>query len=449
MPLVVTLYIILVAISVFGPLRWAVIAYLLLCTIDFQGSRTGVGLLNAGKAVALPLYLLWRLRAYSGHKTIVVAPIAWSLLIVYAGVAGFWSLFPISALKLIGHMIGMLLICFVFVRATKGGYLSAKSLLPLTVGALVLAALRLLFEPRWADEAARFTSFTTAQGFAAFLAALFCFALCSRAIGTNVRVVVCASLVAALIFDGSRIWFLGVVMSALLAIAISSMRLALKIFGFGFLTIVLVLLVWNRNTIVDTLSRDAGSNRISLAIVALYEGDTDSAGLGTLRFRHGIDQAGIERIENSSFMELVFGRGTTNASVITGSLYRSYSNFADPNRMVHDDWLRIMYEWGLVGFILWCVFIGSIALYAYEGVRLDRNAHAKPLLVYLPAFLFAFAGENFLAGAGSAATNGLLLLIAFATISHRYPRGWPSGDLGSAAALRGGIPAELLSGRAR
>ncbi len=71
------------------------------------------------------------------------------------------------------------------------------------------------------------------------------------------------------------------------------------------------------------------------------------------------------------------------------------------------------------GLALWFVFIFSIIFYALEGVRKDRLGHARPLLIFLPAFLAGFSTENILAGAGHAENIGFVLLAALATVSHR------------------------------
>ena len=65
------------------------------------------------------------------------------------------------------------------------------------------------------------------------------------------------------------------------------------------------------------------------------------------------------------------------------------------------------------------MFIGSITIYALHGFKSESGEYANPLLAYLPAFLLGLAGENILAGAGSAASVGFLLLIALASVSHR------------------------------
>ena len=129
----------------------------------------------------------------------------------------------------------------------------------------------------------------------------------------------------------------------------------------------------------------------------------------------------IEQLENSTFTQFVFGRGTSNGSLVTGSLFRGYAGMVDPNRMLHDEWLRTVYEWGLVGTFLWCSFWVSIIAYAANGVRNDSIGYAKPLLIYVPALLVALGGENFVAGAGNAANIGFVMLLGYATLAHRYP----------------------------
>jgi hypothetical protein len=399
------------------------IAFLLLSTIDFPGNRSVVGLLNAGKGIIVPLYLLWRLRAYSGHRNVIVAPIAWGALVVYAAVASSWSTFPISAWKLVGHMTGSLLIAFVFVRATKGGYLSQNVLVPVTAGTLGLAFLCFTFEPNWTGEPGRFTSFLPAQGFASFLGALFCLSLCAQTLKRQTRIIVCTALLAALIANGSRIWFLGILIAAVIALLISDVRAWIKFCTLGGLVILSSLLVWQSGNIVERLGHGAPSNRIVAAIAAWYQGDSASQGLGTLNFRRTIVASAVERIKEASLSDLVLGHGTSDAAVITGSLYKGYALYGDPNRMLHNEWLRVLYEWGLIGFLFWCLFIGSIAVFAFEGIRNDPEGNSKPLFAYLLPFLIGLAGENFLAGAGSAMSTGFLLLIALASISHRQAHG--------------------------
>jgi hypothetical protein len=419
MVLVLTLYVVLFAVVVFAPLRWSLVAYLLLAAVDFPGNRDSVGILNALKGIALPSYMLWRLRGYSGHKTVIVAPVAWILLMIYAALAACWSLFPISALKLVGHMAGSFLICLVFLRASKGGFTKPWIVVPVTVGTLLIALLQYIFEPAWTGEAGRFSGFIPAQAFASFLGALFCLALFARPLQVWLRTLLCVVLGAALLLNGSRIWFIGIIISMVVAFVASNARSWAKICALGLFVVAAAITVAEREDLLEFLDRSASSNRIAAAVTAVFLGDVHSRGLGTLNFRREVSGMALQRIKESSIAELVFGHGTCNGAVITGSLFRGYAGLVDPNRMVHNEWIRVLYEWGFVGFSLWCMFIGSVAAFAYSGVRRDPQGYAKPLLSYLPGFALALAGENFLAGAGSAMSVGFLFLVGIASGSHR------------------------------
>lgn len=397
------------------PLRWSLIAYLLLSTVDLGPQGEHLGLLNAAKAIVLPLYLLWRLRQYAGHRNILLAPISWILLTIYAAVAASWSFFPILALKLTGHMIASLVICCVFMRASKGTELQANVVLPTTIGILVVAGLRTIFAPQYGEEAARFTTFSTAQSFASLIVALYCIALCSKALRPAVRFSLCAALIVALAFDGSRLWALGLAMSSLLALLVSEVRSWVKICVVGFVIVMVAAIAGSTDRIVSFLSGPAQSNRIAAAIAAAYEGDMASSGLGTFRFRRGLTAIVVDQLEKSSVQELIFGHGTSNG----GTMATARIKWLDPNRFFHNEWLRVIYEWGMIGLLLFLTFIGSIATFAFHGVRNDRSGVARPLLVFLPAFLLGLTGENIIAGAGNAVTVGFLLLIGLASAAYR------------------------------
>ena len=423
MTLPLSLYIVLFVTSTLAPLRWSLAAYLLLSTIDLGSMNASIGALNAAKAILLPAYLLWRLRDYAGHGKTIVAPIAWGALIVYAAIAGSWSLYPMFAIKLVGHMAASLVICLMFMRATKGNYLTPAIVLPVTLGALGLATVRSIFMPSFEGEPERFKSFSSAQSFAAFLVALYCIALCSKSLRPAVRLPLCGALAAAVALDGSRLWMLGIVLSTLVAMLVSDAAAWLKVCIAGFSVVLVVLAVAEGAVILGFMAREAPSNRIAAAITAGFRGDSKSDGLGTYRFRRELDLRAIDAISSAPTEQIIFGHGTSNSAELAGGLARN----PDPNRIMHDEWLRVMYEWGLIGALLWLLFFGSITLYAIRGIRKRSPGNSKPLLVYLPAFALGLAGENIIAGAGNDVSVGFLLLIAFASISHRARFGSRNG----------------------
>jgi hypothetical protein len=415
MTLALILYAVLFAVVVFAPFRWSLAAYLVLSTIDLGSMNSNIGLLNTAKAILLPAFLLWRFRNYAGHGRAIIAPFAWGLLTAYAAIAACWSFYPMFAVKLAGHMIGSFIICMMLLRATKGGYLTPAVVLPATIGALILAVLRSVFAPSFQGEPERFKSFSSAQSFAAFLVALYCVALCAKPLRLAVRLPLCIALAAAVVLDGSRLWMVGLVLSTLVALLVSNAAAWMKVCIAGTSVIVLALAIAEGDLLLGLIAREAPSNRIAAAIIAGYRGDPKSYGLGTYRFRRELDIRALDAISNSNPVELTFGHGTSNSAVLAGGLAKT----PDPNRIMHDEWLRVLYEWGLIGTILWLMFFGSITVYAIHGVTRANGWYSKPLLIYLPAFAFGLAGENIIAGAGNDVSVGFLLVIALASTSHR------------------------------
>jgi len=411
----IVLYLALFVAALVLPLRWSIIAFLILSNIDLGSLNERIGILNTGKAMVLPVILLWRFHAYSGHRKIAAPPVTWSLLILYVVIASSWSLFPAYAIKLIGHMLGSLIICLMLTRATKAGYLSFETILPVTCGVIGMAVFHWLFLHSWGGETERFTTFSGAQAFAAFVTAFYCAALFAKTLNPTVRIALCVILITAVVANGSRIWIIGMLLSTLTAIFLSSVKPSIKILTLGATVIVLAVCTIAFDNIMDYVAHKASTNRIAAAITDAYGGNLQSRGLGTYNLRHVLFERTIQGIRSGSTTELILGHGTCNGYTIAATL----SKTADPNRAIHNEWLRAMYEWGVIGLSLWTAFILSLLIYAAKGVRGEAAAYAKPLVVYLPAFVLGLTGENIIAGAGNAVSVGLLVLISLATISHR------------------------------
>ncbi len=411
----IALYVFLFLVAMFAPLRWSIIGFLLLSNIDLGSLSASIGLLNTAKAMILPVFMLWRFRAYAGHGKIVSAPVAWCLLVFYVAIASSWSLYPSYALKLIGHMIGSLVICMALLRASKGGYLSQQTVLPVALGTLAIAAIHFHFLHDWGGEPERFTTFAGAQAFAALVTALYCAALSFKKIPWWLRGALCASLAGAVLINGSRLWIIGLCLSTFVAILVSGVQLWMKLVVTGVALVSSAVLLAEAGPLMQLVNQGAGSNRIAAALSAAYAGDAKSRGLGTFNLRHELFARTMEAIAGGSTGEFFFGHGTCNGAVITATLSKN----PDPNRALHDEWLRAIYEWGLIGLALWLWFIAALFMFAIKGVKNDRYGYAKPLLIYLPAFALGLTGENMIAGAGNAVTVGLLMLIAFASIAHR------------------------------
>jgi O-antigen ligase len=347
---------------------------------------------------------------------LTLAPVAWLAFVFYIAVAAIWSWFPLSAVKLVGEMLGTFLICMAFLRASKAGVLTPSMIVPVTIGALIIGILRMVFLPGYGDEPTRFTGFTSAQEYAAFLASLYAVALCSKAIRPAVRITLGVVLFAAILLDGSRIWTIGLAAMTLTGLLISEARTWVKIYGIAFVVLAGVGFAAQSDAIIGLLNNYARSNRVAAAAVAIYQGNDRSDELGTYQFRRGVYQRAIAAIQQSSPLEIVFGHGTSNGRILRGSMSEGVG---DPNRAVHNEWLRVLYEWGVVGALLWLIFLGAVIAYAYQGTRKANGSYARPLLAFIPGLLGALSTENFVAGAGTAGNIGIILLIALASVAHR------------------------------
>lgn len=414
----VLLWAILFAAAVFAPLRWSFVAYLVLSVVDFYSGESGVGILNTIKGLIFPLFLLWRLRTHAGHSKMVAAPFAFLAFAGYVALCSLWSVFPLSAAKLVVQLIGSFLICMAFLRGAKAGYLTPSVVPAVAAAALAVGVIRTFFAPN-GIEPDRFTGYLSAQSYASFCTALFCAALCSKTIRPTMRYPICAALAIAVVLDGSRIWILGLCVSVLTTLLASRTRTWIKLLAGSAMVLSVAATMASSELVIKLLARESASNRIAAFITDVYQGDNQGRALGTYNLRRKIDDRAIEMIEASSPLEILFGHGTSNGALITWSIVPTAT---DPNRAVHNEWLRILYEWGVAGMLAWMTFLCSIATYAVEGIRKDTAGYAQPLAAYLPAFLLGLTGENILAGAGNAANLGLILLIAFASISHREAR---------------------------
>jgi O-antigen ligase len=417
MYLPLALYAVLFIGAAFAPLRWSIICYLLLSTIDLGSLDASIGALNTAKAMLLPVWMLWRLRFWSGPRRVGAAPIFWGLLTLYVAIASSASLFPAYAIKLVGHMVGSLVICLMLIRAARAGFLGLQTIFPVTVGTLGMAVIHWFLVHDWGGEPDRLTSFAGAQSFAAFAVALYAGSLAGRSLRTPLKIAVCASLLVALLLNGSRLWVTGFLLVTLMSIFVSRITLWLRVLTFGLIAMAGSVALVEFDSLMTVMEEHSSSNRIAAALGAFYQGDRRSTGLGTYNLRRDLYRRSIDAIEASTLPELLLGHGTCNGALIAATL----SKDPDPNRAMHNEWLRALYEWGLVGLTLWILFIAALGGYAIRALRGSRRHCAVPLLIYLPAFCLGLTGENFIAAAGNLASVGLLMLIGIASLSRPWP----------------------------
>lgn len=427
----------LLPVVLLAPPRWAVLGWLLMANLDATGpgqpANVHAGWVNAAKGLLLPAWLSVRLWRAPSAILSTFGGLAWMALAAWATVAALWSNFPLAGAKLVGNMIGILLGLVALEKAAHAEILDKRLVTAFLALTLLLGCVQTVafpggsfgYDGRWQPD--RFTSFVAAQQYAALLAALLCWSLWRPDLGWRHRAALVVALLVALGANGSRTWFAGsVVALGMYAVMHFSRRRKDLLTGAAFAALVVVL-AFHLGKLNFVRPKQPG-NRLVATFSAVLTGQDDSrgAGLGTLNFRLTMYRGILDDLRRAAPWQLLFGRGTSTGGNVAQRLfpwaYRTES--LDPNRTVHNEWLRVLHEWGLLGLALWlCVWAAVIrfAVLAWWRAR-PPNPAAAALLCYLPGLLLGLSTENIVAGAGNAVTIGFTLLAATA-FAARSPEG--------------------------
>ncbi len=423
--LALILFWVLLPFVVWAPVKWSVLAWLVMGNLDATGpgfaSADSVGWVNAMKGVGIPLLFCWRLRDYPSTALFSLPSKLWIALATYASIASIWSPFPIAGVKLVGNMVGALLTIVVLEKAARAKMLNSNVLTLLIAFSLLLGVVQTylfdgtLYGYDGPDQPTRFSSFVSAQQYAAILVAFLAIALWTQEFSATRRSLLIGSITAALALNGSRTWFIGAAFVLLVYSWICFRRVAVGIvFAAGTACLGVLLFLNLSQSGIDSSGEAPG--RIVATANALVSG-TDTAqraGLRNLSFRFIVHEGVLEELRSGNLTQTLFGHGTSSGGALVLRIFPAVYNAdrLDANRAIHDEWLRALYEWGISGLLLLsgvfgCLTIGLINQY--------RRANWKPpsaaLLSFLPAFLAALATENILAGAGNAVTFGLAILV--------------------------------------
>jgi O-Antigen ligase len=402
------------------PLRWALLSYLVVMHIDLSGplfaSSSSVGLENLLKVIGLPLILLFRTKFKPlKNAKITWAFILWTMLILYATLTTFWSPFLLSGVKMVFYLYSYLVVFLIFVHGWSEGWIDDSLVvmsLWLVLGLAILQTYVLgnpFGEFKLVKEF-RFTSFTHAQGFAGYLIAVLAIILFSKKTSL-IKTVSIGAILIGVILTGSRYVFFGMAFLLFFAwinlffkkekLQNRPLDLAKIIFAPAFAVISIV-----------AIANFAPDNRLSQFVESNSGGS--EKGVGTFIWRLGIYERALDIMPNRDLFPLLFGSGTSSgAQLVIGYDSRYSEDSIDANRVVHSDFIRAFYEWGLLGGFTFLSFLGASLISYLNLAMIKKSTAALAFIGIFPNLLFGLAIENILTASSSPDGIGIVLVMAY------------------------------------
>jgi hypothetical protein len=402
------------------PTRWSLFCFILAAHMDITSltfnSATAIGFENTVRIGGLPLLLLLR-TGFAPLKDITwtLPQKIWLGLVVYAAIAGAWSGFPLAAVKMVAYLVTYFLLFLIFCSAWSEGRIDVGLLRLVAWSVIALAVLQtFVLGDEWGGLEERFTSFSTPQYFAAFLVAVLAILIFSGEKGWF-HYATCGGLMLTIVFSGSRYVFVSMVALVIIACfrVVSGGHESLK---------------WKPNLrkMLVTLAVAAAGiailvsylpyNRIDELVWAASDDDSTVEDVGTFAWRLGIYEDILEHLEKRTGPELFFGSGTSSGAALM--LNHDPDHYdregIDANRVLHSEFLRALYEWGVLGLGLLLAFVVATTAGFVKKIAADGGGAALAFAGALPSIVMGLAIENILAGAASAGGVGILLAMTFA-----------------------------------
>jgi len=405
------------------PMRWAFFCFIVASHLDITTltftSATAVGFENTTRIAGLPMVLLLRTGVESFKAFLWTTPQKiWIALTAYAAIAAVWSTFPLPALKMVVYLVAYFVLFGVFCAGWAQEWLDIGIIQLSAWCALVLAVIQTFFlENFFGGPEERFTSFSSPQYFAAFLVALLAILMfCGERTFSNYAT--CAALCLGIVVSGSRYVFV----SAVALVVIASFQVVSEEDG---------KLRWRANlwkliptlvaagVVVILLASITPTNRIDELIYATADDQAGVSGVGdvgTFAWRLSIYADIFEKVEKRTAMELFAGSGTSSgASLMLNHDPDQYDREGiDANRVLHSEFLRALYEWGILGFALLICFVIATSVGYVQKIHAEGGGVALAFAGALPSIVMGLAIENILAGAASAGGVGILLSMTYA-----------------------------------
>jgi O-Antigen ligase len=402
------------------PMRWSLFCFILAAHMDITSltfnSATAVGFENTIRIVGLPTLLLLRTGfAPLKDMTWTLPQKIWLGLIVYAAIAGLWGGFPLAAIKMVAYLVAYFVLYLIFCSAWCERWLDIGLVRLVAWSVIALAVLQtFVLGDEWGGLEERFTSFSAPQYFAAFLVAVLAILMFSGARGWF-HYATCGGLMAAIVLSGSRYVFVSMVALAVIGcFQLASGRHGSLRWRPNFRKMLLTLGIAAAG--IGILVAYLPYNRIDELVGAVSEDDATVEDVGTFAWRLGIYEDVLEHLEKRTGPELFLGSGTSSGAALM--LNHDPDHYdregIDANRVLHSEFLRALYEWGIPGLGLLLAFVIATTAGFVQKIAAEGGGPALAFAGALPSIVLGLAIENMLASAASAGGVGILLAMTFA-----------------------------------
>jgi hypothetical protein len=383
-------------------------------------SASTIGIGGALNVVVLPAILIAKLK-FSPLGIIWKSKILryWVTFTVYVAVSSLLTDYLTSALKMVAYIGWYPVVFAIFTSCWRKGYIKHKRISTVFWVFIFLAVIQTYIFGVFSDGD-RFTAFINVQYFGVFLSSFMVYFVYKKNNFINSLSALVA--VVSIVLSGSRYVLLSAIFIILFYWFLRKYKSRLNLHDLidvSLKTLFLALTVIASVSLIPLIF--PGSRINELLVKALLSGGGYEA-VGTLAWRVGMYIEAIDQIEGRNIIGYLFGSGTSSAAEV-GLEYRPdrYSvGGIDANRIVHNEYLRALYEWGVMGL---CLMVYSIfgSFVALSKMYFNMDIHdSLPFISLFPLVAGSLLIENALAGSGSIAGVSYVLFSSMAYARFLY-----------------------------
>ena len=403
-------------IAPFVPLRWSLLAWIVSAHLDMITSThvasQSVGLVNMLRVLGLPTVLLIRTKGADllsiGHSLLFQA---WLMFCIYVSACVLSAPNQLAALKFVGFLtaytIAVSLFCYMY-RTDKGYFLRVIQIsivIAIAIGIIQSFGSEQTFSTSKYDVW-RFSSYSSNQYFALFSVLMLAILLAHGSFKDKKSLLLSAALILVLILTGSRTGMVSMIIVILGRIGYTfffSKRIRLRTMLLSFLLLSIGYSVLLFPQIIPSQINTVIANNRAFQVIGLLTGQLKQEDIGTAQARIVIYEKVQHAISQRTPTEQIFGSGTSSGGSLLGT--------SDPNRAMHNEFLRAFYEWGIFGAVFFCLFVMIVIISSLNLVLSSTEITDYMLFVGLLAVLPFLFVENILPASNSSGGMAVSLLL--------------------------------------